>query len=510
MTVYRLRINFPNFLITTIAIALISGCSNEENKLKSSVVAQVGDSNISAIEFRLNYEFGFAHLKIMPDKKRSYLEFMINERLLSLEGYRLGLNKTERLQILEERLLEELLVEEMFKIEVDDKIEITPEEIKEAIAKSNVKWKLRYWVEPTIEASDHLYRSMQELGSGKISQKNPETGYFTWIDFPPEMLKKIEDLEIGEISEPVEYDDLFYLLQVTDIRMEGLSDYDYQSAYKRYEQLLFSRKIQEETAKYVSRFMTPKNVVTKGEEFRILADALAEWKEQVKISVSFSEFLDIAEESNPASALLKSHLENRLITFEDASWSLKDFINRFEPASIKTDPSNKHRYHRELNHQIAMSIRNHLLAKEAVKRGLDSSSEVQKQLRTWRDKWVYEEMRIFYTKNVKIDEAVAMNYFEEHKSRYKTAVGIEPTFKEFANQSRQYAYLEESQQLLDQKIEALKKEFRVRINQELLDSIVVIDFEKSRWANVLLFKGSSGRLAIPSVDPAWGWEANYN
>lgn len=157
-----------------------------------------------------------------------------------------------------------------------------------------------------------------------------------------------------------------------------------------------------------------------------------------------------------------------------------------------------------------MSIRNHLLAKEAVKQGLGSSSEIQKQLQTWRDKWVYEEMRVFYTKNVKIDEAVAMNYFEEHKFRYKTGNGIEPTFKEFANQSRQYAYLEESQQLLDQKIEALKKEFRVRINQELLDSIVVIDFEKSRWANVLLFKGSSGRLAIPSVDPAWGWEANYN
>ena len=510
MTVYRLRINFPNFLIIIIVITLISGCSKEENELKSSVVAKVGDSNISALEFLLNYEFGFAHLKKMPDKKRSYLEFMINEKLLSLEGYRLGLDKTKRLKNLEERLLEELLVEELFKKEVDEKIKVSPEEIKEAIAKSNVKWKLRYWVEPTIEASDHLYLSMQELGSGNIGQKNPETGYFTWIDFPPEMLNKIEDLEIGEISEPVEYDNLFYLLQVTDIRMEGLSDYDYQNSYKRYDQILFSRKIQEETAKYVSRFMTPKKVVTKGEEFRILADALAEWKAQVENSRSFIESVDNSGDLNPASALLKSHLENRLISFDEGSWSLKEFISHLVPASIKTVPSNEHQFRNELNQQIAMSIRNHLLAKEAMKRGLDRSSEVQKQLQAWRDKWVYEETRKFYTKNVKIDETIALTYFEEHKFRYKTANGTEPMYKEFANQAKQYAYLEEAQKLLEQKIETLKKEFTVKINQDLLDSISVIDFEKSRWANVLLFKGSNGRLAIPSVDPAWGWEANYN
>ena len=507
---YKAHINYLKILLIIIVIAIISGCSKEEIKLKSSIVAQVGDRSISAPEFLLNYEFGFAHLKKLPDKKRSYLEYMINEKLLSLEGYRLGLDKMGRLKNLEERLLEELLVEEMFKKEVDDKIKITSEEIKKAIARSKVRWKLRYWVEPTIEASDYLYRSIQELGSVNIGQKNLETGYLTWIDFPPELLNKIKNLEIGEISEPVEYDDLFYLLQVTDIRMEGLSDYDYQNTYKRYEQILFSRKIKEKTAKYVSRFMTPKNVVTKGEEFRILADALAEWKQQVENLRTFSEFLDKAEDLGPASLLLKSHSENRLISFDDGSWSLKEFMSRFDPASIRTDPANKHRFRNELNRQIAMSIRNHLLAKEAKKRGFDRSSEVQKQLRLWRDKWVYEEMRIFYTKNVKIDKTVALAYFEEHKSQYKTANGTEPTYNEFADQAKQYAYLEEAQQLLEQKIQTLKKEFTVKINQDLLDSISVIDFEKSRWANVLLFKGSSGRLAIPSVDPAWGWEANYN
>ena len=208
--------------------------------------------------------------------------------------------------------------------------------------------------------------------------------------------------------------------------------------------------------------------------------------------------------------IMKSHLENILISFDDGSLSLKEFISRFDPTSIKADPSNKHQFRNELKHQIAMSIRNHFLLKEARTQGLDKSSTVQNQLQTWRDKWVYEETRLFYTRNVKIDETAAMNYFINHKSRYKTRNGIEPTFSEFADQSRQYAYLEETQSLLEEKIKSLKYEFIVQINQELLDSISVIDFEKSRWANVLLFKRSNGRLAVPVVDPAWGIEAQYN
>ena len=512
-----------HFALTIVVIAIISGCGGEKNGLESTVVAQVGDRNISAPEFLLNYEFGFAHLKKSPDKKLSYLEYMINEKLLSLEGYRLGLDKTERLRNLENRLLEELLVEEIFKKEVDEKIKISPKDVKEAIAKSNVSWKLRYWVESDFESSDNLYRTIHERGYSEIVQGNQvnkkevseeiqdlETDYLTWIDFPPELLNSIENLQIGEISEPVEYNSAYYLFQVIDIRMEGLSQYDYQTAYKRYEQILYYRKLNEETAKYVSSFMTPMNVVTKGDEFRMLADALSEWKQQDKNRHKFLESLEKAGKSEPASLLLNNHLEKTLISFDDESWTLREFINRFDPGSIKTDPSKKQKFRNELNRKIARSIRNHLLLIEARVQGLDKSPGVQEQLQTWRDKWVYEETRLFYTKNVKIDDTIALNYFEDHKSRYKTVNGNKPTFKEFANQARQYAYLKETQSLLEQKINSLKNEFKVRINHEALDAISVIDFKKSRWANVLLFKRSNGRFALPFVDPAWGVETNYN
>ena len=120
------------------------------------------------------------------------------------------------------------------------------------------------------------------------------------------------------------------------------------------------------------------------------------------------------------------------------------------------------------------------MAKEASSEGLNKSPAVQNQLRAWRDKWVYEEMRRSYLKRN----------------------GVDPS-TELANPAKPDAHLEQTQMLLERKIELLKKMNTVRINEAVLDTISVTDFKKSRWANVFLFKNSSSRLAVPTVDPAW-------
>jgi len=333
----KIKFNFVDFLIViTLLLITFNSCSKQETDLEADILAQIGEHTINVPEFVLNYEFGFANLKKNPDRKLSYLDFMINEKLLSLEGYRLGLDKTERLQFLEERLLEELLVEEIFKNEVDKKIKISPEEVKEAISKSMVSWKLKYWIEPTLEASEYLYQTMQERGTNKMAQENLETDYLTWMDFPPELLEAIKDLEIDELSVPVKYKRAYYLFQVTDIKREGISDYEYQNTYKRFEQILYYRKLNIETAKFVSKFMTPKDVVTKGKVFKIFADALAEWKQQDMNGLSFAGSIEKAGDTEHAMQHLNDNLEKTFITSDDGHWSLKEFIDIFDPATISS------------------------------------------------------------------------------------------------------------------------------------------------------------------------------
>lgn len=506
-----------SFIVFFILLLIPSACSTNESESDPDIVAYVGKQEISARDFQLNYEFGFAHLKKTNDRKYSYLKYMINEALLFQEGYRLGLDESERVKNQEAKLLEELLVEELFRKKVDESIIISDDEIKDAITKSTVKWKLRYWVELNSKDASDIYNSMQVSGYTKVVQEilanNPEenrnlkdleTGYLTWLDILPELLEKIKNLEIGEISKPIELKGVYLLVQITDIIRSGISDLDYENTYNRFKQILFYREQKVRAASFVANFMNPKNVIAKGDEFKILANALTEWKQKSSNSNSFLESVEKAGKTKPALLKLKNNLETTFITFNDDHWTVKEFLNRFDPHSIKAKPLDKQLFRKQLKHQIAIIIRNYFFVKEAISQGLDRSEVVVNQLKAWRDKWVYEEARRFYTMDIKIDATEAKKYFYDHLSRYVTQNREQPKFSEFVNQVKRDAYIEQAKRLLETKIEQLKKNTLIKINRTVLDTITVSDSDKSRATNVFLFKSSSGRLAFPTVDPAWG------
>jgi len=126
-------------------------------------------------------------------------------------------------------------------------------------------------------------------------------------------------------------------------------------------------------------------------------------------------------------------------------------------------------------------VRNDLLSEEAVSLDLHNSDTVQDQLRAWRDKWVYQELRKLYV----------------------TQDALTQSRIELADSAASLAHLQKKQSFLEQKVTELRKTKTVQIYETVLDSIQVTDFSQSRWANVFLYKNSSKRLAIPTVDPAW-------
>jgi len=505
--------------ILSFIFLLLFSCSKDKLKeLDDPVVARIGDEVITVSDFRKNYEFGFPHLKHYPDRKKSYLDFIVKEKVLSLEGYRLGLDKSERVQRLENELYEELLVEELFTKEVHEKIKITPEEIREAINKSKVSWKLRYWVEPNADYANRVCQAMHQRGYSdvvdEILRSNPEvdlkpqdfeTQYLTWLEVPDELLDGIKDLPLGEISDPIEMNGAFFIFQMVDIRREGVLESEYASKAESYRQILFYRKVVEEAQQYVAEFMTPKNVVTNGDAFIDVADALAEWKQMDENNRPyFADAIKTAEESHPALFALKNNLHKTMVTFKDGEWTINDFLARFNPGSVKADPQDKKQFRNQLNQQVAVEIRDYFMVQEAERRKLLKSAAVKKQLNAWRDKWVYEETRSHYAKNITVTEEQALNYFEKFRDKYKIRKDDVPDFSSFRSKAIRDAFFQKEQNMLNQKIDSLKAYYPVVVNQAVLDTITTIDSKKSRWMSLQVFKRSSNRMAVPVADPGWG------
>lgn len=491
--------------------------TEEPTPKKALILARVGNQVITADEFRQSYETAFGHLKSGPNPKQTYLDYMIKERLLAIEGYRMGMDKSERVKRLERRLLNELLIESLLNREIKSKIKITPEEIRREINKSKVSFKFRYWVEDDLEKAKAIAREMRQRGYAevvddllrqnpekRINPKKYETRYLTYLEISSELLDAIKDLPVGEISDPVLLHRKYYIFQVLDIRRRGITENEYKSKASSFEQIIFHRKYQEAIARYVSTLMEPKQVVTKGESFRLLANALREWEQMdEKERGNFREAVQKSDNRHPALKELKDHLNQTMVSYSGGEISLGDFLKEFNPARV-TGKENEHPdFKTRLHNAVKQTIRDHFLAEEAKKKGLQEAPEVRETLTRWRNKWVFNEMREHLTREVNLSKEEVKEYFETHKSRYKMRRDVEPQLAGFLQQARLDALREKERQILNRKIEALMKKYPMEINQTVLDTLTVVDFKKSRWATFQVFQMGTNRPASPTVDPGW-------
>ena len=508
-------------LFSLLFLIIFTFCSKKSDHpagKEDQILARIGNEVITVDEFSRNYETGFGNLKTGEDRKGTYLNYMINERLLALEGYRLGLDKSERVKTRERRLLNELLIETLLNKEVRSKVKVTPDEIRQEINKAKVSFKFRYWTEDNLQKAEEVVRDMRQRGYAAVVDdllnRNPEkhinprkfeTRYLTYMEISSELLDAIKDLPVGEISDPVLLHGKYYIFQVLDIRRSAVTENEYKSKASSFEQIIFYRKYQQAIARYVSNLMEPRQVVTRGDAFGLLAKALQEWQEAgEEEGDDFLRAVLKSDSHRPAMKNLKDHLDQVIVAYADGSISLKDFLKEFNPLRLNDKEYDGLNFNARLARVIKLAIRDHFLAEEAKKMGLQEDTAVRKTLARWRNKWVFEETRDYLTRKVNLSEEEVKRYFETHRMHYKLSKNANPQLAGFLKKARRDALRDKERQILIEKIEELKKEYPVEINRTILDTLRVIDFRKSRWATFQVFQMGTNRPASPVVDPAWG------
>lgn len=77
--------------------------------------------------------------------------------------------------------------------------------------------------------------------------------------------------------------------------------------------------------------------------------------------------------------------------------------------------------------------------------------------------------------------------------------------EEFASQAKRDAFIQSEQVIPTHTVDSLKAVHPVVINQAILDTIDVVESQKSKMFSIQVFKHSSNRMARPIVDPAGGF-----
>ena len=487
-----------------------NGFSNYElsfDYVQDEMVAEIDSLKISANEFFYSYEFGPAFVKKKPDSKKRHLNYMINEKLLALDGYSRGVDTIEQTKDYINEFISDLATEELFKQDILREVEILPSEIDTALNKKQLELEIK-WLYSDSECGikDYLESlnngiSFDSLFAAQINdsvfldERYMKIDRFKLEKKNPLLAKIIDSLRAGEVSVPVLVEDGWYIVKLNNM-WENLitTESEYEKLKQEAVNVLTKKKMDFLSDKYVNELMIDNQPVIKRNTFNFLRSYLGnylldpekykEWNLTSKLNEAIKN-LNISNKKEYADAVL--------VESKNRNFSLKDFLTWYRNRSlyIKLNKSDLQNFSASLESLIWRMIRDRLLSERARSRGLDKTESVLKQAGWWRDKIVSAVVKNEIANSIDIEN-----------NEIKTGRNPE-------NETASVRASDEYTAKLLRKILLLKQKYSVVINEDTLDKIPVSVENNPKAVEFYSVKkgGLIPRTPYPTIDFDWvSWE----
>jgi hypothetical protein len=475
------------------------------SKIKNEIVAEVGPLKITAEEFIYNYEFGPAFPKRKDNSKQTHLNYMINEKLLALDGYEKGLMEKEFAKGMYSDIESDLITEELFKKEILPKVDINGSEIEKVIDKKLSEYEIRWLYASDLKLMQSFFQQLkngipfdtlfnaQLNDSVFMDDRQIKSSLYNIYVKNPIFAQIIDTLSVGDITAPIHSDDGWYIIKIDNIWKNLITnETDYNKLKSESVSALTKSKMDILSDQYVKGLFESENPTIKREVFNILRSYIGEFFLSPEKYSGWE--LDIKLEAALSNLGLKKNDKFTGLTLVDCkniNITLDEFIiwYRNREQYIKLSKSNLIDYSKSLENLVWLMIRDKLLTTKAYQAGYDESDWVKRQAGWWRDKITYSVNRNELVNSVTLNYE-EMNQVDEKKSR-----------AEIIN--------EELSKKIFYTLNELKKKYKIKINEEILGEIKVsADNDREAIDMYIVKRGNLiPRPAYPSIDNDWvNWE----
>ena len=515
--------NKRKILGATIVIGLFLSCAEKSDYHvpEDQILAKVGDRYITADEFKYSFEFSPAPLRGGVKPRKTYLDYMIKELLMANEGYRLGLHKTTYVQSRMKQRQYDNLLESFYLKHVHDNVNLEEDDIREAVQKSTVKWRMIIWPTPSLEEaqnayakasqsslSDYVDQQLAQQEIKRVEREQFETDWLDYLEFRPEVLEKIVDVEMGKPTEPFPYGDGFAIAQVLDIHREGNTEDELKLGPRR--QKIKERLHNIESDRIVHELMdsliTPLDVRVRGPVVEDLISPLYEWVQR-GLPDHRSLFQEL--EATPDSARLylekiSQMLDEDLVSYSQGIKRVRDFLHYVD-------------YHRSVFHQsvsvedfqnrviteIGRMMKNDLFVDIAKEEGFLDSLAIKQDLRLWEQKWTFDIYRNQSLLDIKVTEKEMRAYFKNRWRELGIADVDTMRFYKYRDAVHNAILYEKQIAQLESDLERLRSRYDVWINEDLLRSIELVDDRLINRTSYFVRKNFNFQAVSPIVDMKW-------
>ncbi len=418
-----MRSRLPTVLL--LSLLIVPGVSYaQQGPPPGAVIARAGDMFVSEQEFLERYEmlpgFGRHRRSQAEAAKLEVLYSIIAEKLLAQDAAAGGLeaDTVVRLGTLETRKL--LARDELYKKEVIQKVLLTDREIDRGIAMALLRLSIRYIFFTKeedarfIRAQMHGPSDMQRLRIDTSFHALRDTATLLWGDADVRIETSAYSLKKGEVSPVVAAGDGFYILTVA-----GLGRNPYYAAMApdvlraRVTTTIRRRKEHARLDEFLEDALHGKT----GFAVPRVLESLALGLEKVYAGPGTDSIVYLTPgRATLLESMAGAILRDTIAVAGNRAWSVGEFITRLTGEGFGVVRTSLRSIPARLNTELMALVRRELMAQEALERGLDTLSDVRRQVGMWKDSFLASRERDAIRKSVSVTDADVWSYLKSEDS----------------------------------------------------------------------------------------------
>jgi len=231
------KIRKPLLLVMILMTLLMVSCASNKNETEDPVVAQVGSEKLHASELKIMLE---AKRATVPENKQyeitpeMVMDEWINGTLISQEAKNRGYDKDAEIQRKVDQYLNTLLVDKMWKEEVEKKVDsVSEQEVSDFYnAVKDTDYKSKYsqlrmsllTVKGEAEATELAKRARAGEDFAKLVEQysirkdlglDGDMGYSRQEELPKQLAEVAFKMQVGEVSDPIKFEVGYSIVKIT-------------------------------------------------------------------------------------------------------------------------------------------------------------------------------------------------------------------------------------------------------------------------------------------------------
>lgn len=404
-------------------MVLVLGCAKKTSDTEI-IIAEVGERKITLDEFRLFYEldpnFGIdsTGFPALLDELNKYIyqifayEKAKDEKLTEDIVFSIAVNWEKR----------QAMLRQLYREVVSKQFSVTDGELREAFIKYNSEVNVRQLFSAEKSQADEWYL---QLSNGKkfellakeafrdtiLANNGGNIGWIKLGDLDEEFASAVERLKQNEISEPVQTQWGFHIIQLID-RKENLliNESDFIAKRMTLEKKIRNKKNRKFSKEYIKSYIGKINPQPVPAVFKKLWNAAVppseREKSQLSMKVTFTNVLISRVEE-----YLRNDLDEQLIQSNKEAITIRYFLEALKNMPVGNRP--RFKTARQLSDQMGVWIRDEYLMEEARKKRLDTHPEVEFELMRYSE----EQSYYFYVNSIvaRIETPMEIKIFFERK-----------------------------------------------------------------------------------------------